>query len=88
MVQQGLEMVRYADDFVILCKSKDQAERALNQVQAWVQETGLTLHPEKTRIADAVTESVTVHGHVGRPEISRFGVAIFPGHMAVQGLGT
>ena len=88
MVQQGLEMVRYADDFVILCKSKDQAERALNQVQAWVQETGLTLHPEKTRIADAVTESVTVHSHVGRPEISRFGVAIFPGHMAVQGLGT
>ena len=31
---------------------------------------------------------VTVHGHVGRPELSRFGVAIFPGHMAVQGHGT
>ena len=31
---------------------------------------------------------VTVHGHVDGPELSRFGVAIFPGHMAVQGLGT
>lgn len=63
MVQQGLEMVRYADDFVILCKSKDQAERALNQVQAWVQEAGLTLHPEKARIADAVTESFEFLGY-------------------------
>jgi hypothetical protein len=32
--------------------------------------------------------SVTVHGHTDGPELSRFGVAIFPGHMAVQGLGT
>ncbi len=31
---------------------------------------------------------VTVHGHVDGPELPRFGVAIFPGHMAVQGLGT
>ena len=39
-------------------------------------------------IVNGYEKLVTVHGHVGRPELSRFGVAIFPGHMAVQGLGT
>ncbi len=49
----GEEMVRYADDFVILCRSREQAEAALARVQAWVRENGLTLHPEKTRVIDA-----------------------------------
>jgi RNA-directed DNA polymerase len=46
-------MVRYADDFVILCASQEEAQAALHEVQTWVQEQGLTLHPEKTRIVDA-----------------------------------
>jgi len=46
-------MVRYADDFVILCHSRAEAEAALDTVKAWVNEAGLQLHPDKTRITDA-----------------------------------
>jgi RNA-directed DNA polymerase len=53
MDEEGREMVRYADDFVILCQTREEAERVLEAVAAWVSEAGLTLHPEKTRIADA-----------------------------------
>lgn len=54
LAQQGIEMVRYADDFVILCRSEAEAQRALALVQQWTAEAGLTLHPEKTRIVDAI----------------------------------
>jgi len=53
MERAGWEMVRYADDFVILCRSEEEAQTALEQVRAWVREAGLTLHPEKTRIVNA-----------------------------------
>jgi RNA-directed DNA polymerase len=53
MAQAGWEMVRYADDFIILCKSQEEAETALAQVRAWTEQAGLTLHPVKTRIVDA-----------------------------------
>jgi RNA-directed DNA polymerase len=53
MARQGYQMVRYADDFVILCRSQAEAQRALETVRAWVDEAGLILHPEKTRIVDA-----------------------------------
>ena len=53
MAEMGFEMVRYADDFVILCRSREEAERALAQIIAWLKAAGLTLHPEKTQIADA-----------------------------------
>jgi RNA-directed DNA polymerase len=52
MEQRGYRMVRYADDFVILCASGQEAEEALALVKAWVGENGLTLHPDKTRIGD------------------------------------
>jgi RNA-directed DNA polymerase len=52
MVVEGLEMVRYADDFVILCRSQAEAERALGQVAQWCTAECLTLHPDKTRIVD------------------------------------
>lgn len=52
MEQSGYRMVRYADDFVILCASEDQAQAALRQVSAWVTENGLTLHPDKTKAGD------------------------------------
>lgn len=51
--RQGFEMVRYADDFVILCRSRDEAERALAWVRERVEAKGLTLHPDKTRLVDA-----------------------------------
>jgi RNA-directed DNA polymerase len=53
MAGGGYEMVRYADDFVILCRSREAAEAALVQVQAWVAQNGLTLHPTQTRIIEA-----------------------------------
>ena len=52
MAEHGYPMVRYADDFVILTRSHTEAETALALVKAWVAANGLTLHPEKTRIAN------------------------------------
>jgi RNA-directed DNA polymerase len=48
-------MVRYADDFVILCRTTEEATQALAEVQEWTAEAGLTLHPTKTRIIDLGT---------------------------------
>lgn len=53
LAANGIEMVRYADDFVLLCRSEHEARQALALVQQWTMTTGLTLHPEKTRIVDA-----------------------------------
>jgi RNA-directed DNA polymerase len=52
MAEHGYPMVRYADDFVILTRSHVEAEAALALVKVWVTSSGLTLHPEKTRIAN------------------------------------
>jgi RNA-directed DNA polymerase len=52
MAGQGYSMIRYADDFVLLCRSQGDAEQALEQVRAWMTEQELTLHPDKTRIVD------------------------------------
>lgn len=52
MAERGYPMVRYADDFVILTRSQVEAEAALELVRRWVAENGLTLHPDKTRIAN------------------------------------
>lgn len=49
---QGYRMVRYADDFVILCRTNEQAHQALEEVQQWVAANALQLHPEKTHIGD------------------------------------
>ena len=56
MAEHGIEMVRYADDFVILCKTAEDAARALELVRQWVADNGLTLHPQKTRIVDSRTD--------------------------------
>jgi len=53
MARAGYEMVRYADDFVILCRSRQEAEDALRAIQQWVEAHGLRLHPGKTRLVDA-----------------------------------
>jgi RNA-directed DNA polymerase len=52
MRDAGYEMVRYADDFVVLCRSAEEAQRALDLIRAGVESAGLTLHPEKTRIVN------------------------------------
>jgi RNA-directed DNA polymerase len=53
MAQAGYQMTRYADDFVIQCPSRAEAQAALAKVRAWMAEAGLSLHPEKTRIVEA-----------------------------------
>lgn len=63
MVRKGYEMVRYADDFVILCQTQEEAQKALAEVQQWTAQAGLTLHPEKTRIAHAATERFEFLGY-------------------------
>lgn len=63
MAALGYEMVRYADDFVILCRSAEEAEQALAQVRLWTTEAGLTLHPSKTRIANAITDGFAFLGY-------------------------
>ena len=45
-------LVRYADDFVLLCRTREEADTALKELQAWVAEHGLTLHPEKTHVGN------------------------------------
>lgn len=53
MAGQGREMVRYADDFVIMCAPREEAEAALEAVRQWMEQAGLSLHPTKTRSVDA-----------------------------------
>lgn len=48
----GAQIVRYADDFVILCRSQQEAENALTEVGKWVSKNGLELHPDKTHTCD------------------------------------
>jgi RNA-directed DNA polymerase len=49
----GLQMIRYADDFVIMCRTAEEAQTALEVVRGWVTENELTLHPTKTKIVDS-----------------------------------
>ncbi len=56
MREAGLVMVRYADDAVVLCRSREEAEAALARMRAWVSENGLTLHPDKTHVGDCRVE--------------------------------
>ena len=56
-------MVRYADDFVILCRSPEDATRTLARVQEWTATAGLTLHPTKTRIVNATEDSFDFLGY-------------------------
>jgi len=63
LAEQGLAMVRYADDFVILCRTPEEAQRALALVQQWTVEAGLTLHPTKTRVVDVQREGFDFLGY-------------------------
>lgn len=56
MREAGLVMVRYADDAVVLCRSREEAEVALARLRAWVSANGLTLHPDKTHVGDCRLE--------------------------------
>jgi RNA-directed DNA polymerase len=52
MAALGYRMVRYADDFVVLCQSREEADAALAEIRRWVDANGLVLHPDKTHVGD------------------------------------
>jgi RNA-directed DNA polymerase len=56
MIRRDWEMVRYADDFVVLCRTREEADAVLTFLRTWTETAGLTLHPTKTRIVNAQVE--------------------------------
>lgn len=48
----GLEMVRYADDMIVLCREPEKAGQALETIRRWMGEAGLEVNAEKTRVID------------------------------------
>jgi len=85
MAGQGYEMVRYADDFVILCKILEEAEQALAKVCQWCKAEGLTLHPTKTKIVDIRVEGFDFLGYrfqtIGQGRLRRW-----PGKKSIEKL--
>ena len=53
LARAELQMVRYADDFVVLCRTEKEANGALELIKRWMEQAQLRLHPEKTKIVDA-----------------------------------
>lgn len=58
MAKAGYLMIRYADDFVVLCRTHEEAQSALDYVGTLVTGKGLTIHPVKTRLVDATVAGV------------------------------
>lgn len=74
MRDAGLSMVRYADDLVVLCRSREHAQHALNLLTEWMGPKGLELHPEKTRIVDLHEDGfdfLGYHFQAGKPGLPR-----------------
>ncbi|MFL6518503.1 MAG: group II intron reverse transcriptase/maturase [Bacillus sp. (in: firmicutes)] len=65
MMERGHRITRYADDFVICCKSRKGAERVLRTVVKLLEEKlGLKVHPDKTKIVDNYEEPFVFLGYV------------------------
>ena len=52
MSRNGIEMVRYADDMVMLCREAQTAQTTLQTLREWAAQAGLELHAQKTKIVD------------------------------------
>jgi RNA-directed DNA polymerase len=82
-------VVRYADDFVVFCESKEDAEAVVQILTDWLSKRGLTLSPEKTRIVH-LTEGFDFLGfnirHYKAPQTTRTGwkLLIKPSKQSVQ----
>jgi group II intron reverse transcriptase/maturase len=75
-------LVRYADDFVVLCRTEAQAREALRRVGLILQHLGLEAHPEKTRL-------VALEGGQGGFEflgcrLQKYRSVRYPGRMYLQ----
>lgn len=64
MTERGHRIVRFADDFIILCKSQKGAERVMRIAKRFLEgELGLTVHPTKSKVVDSTKESFTFLGY-------------------------
>jgi RNA-directed DNA polymerase len=54
MSEAGHRYVRFADDFVALCRTRQEAEPVHATIQAWVEQKGLRLHPGTTRVGNCM----------------------------------
>ena len=52
MTNAGYRLTRFADDWVVICKSRKEAEEALNLARDILGKLGLQIHPDKTRITN------------------------------------
>lgn len=52
MTESGFRLVRYADDFVVLCRSRAECEAARTAAEKLLSSIRLKLHPDKTRLID------------------------------------
>ena len=67
LVGRGYALVRYADDFVVCCRSRQQAEQARRDVEMELQRLGLRIQPGKTRVVDARREPLEFLGFLVHP---------------------
>lgn len=68
MTERGHRLTRYADDFVICCRTQKGAERVLKSVIRLLErEMGLKVHPEKTKIVNNKRDSFVFLGHEFKP---------------------
>lgn len=56
MTDEGFKMIRYADDFVVMCKTIEEATRGLQVIKEVMADLKLTLHPDKTKIVEVTKE--------------------------------
>jgi RNA-directed DNA polymerase len=56
MVSEGFKIIRYADDFVVMCKTKSEAEKGLALIHEVMDYLKLTLHPDKTKVVETSEE--------------------------------
>jgi len=68
LIQQGYRMVRYADDFVVLCRSRADCLAAQQAAQRSLSSLGLELHPDKTRTIDNDCQSFNFLGFEIQPD--------------------
>lgn len=81
-------LIRYADDFVIICQRRQEAEKALQVIQQTLGKLKLTLHPTKTRLVDMGQEGCEVLGfHIHKMRTKRAGKLapfMWPGQKAMK----
>ena len=67
MGAMGYQVVRYADDFVILCETEAEAVKAVEDAKAILDDIGLTMHPEKTKLVNSAKDTFQFLGYVFGP---------------------